>query len=91
MRRISGGYRDSVTRCESQDLTASAFRGNLVLVRFRDDYGNLLWPDAFCRIDPEDDGYVWVMTEHRGYHVYARDEIVNVVELKPVRAVDGLP
>lgn len=81
-------YSASVIRCEGQDLKATDFKNDrMVLVEFEHDHGQLLFPDAFVREDPEDSTYVWVMTEHMGYHVFARDELRGLLELHVERRV----
>lgn len=80
---VSVDLKASIDRCLAQKLTCSDFK-NYVLIQFDHDLASFWFADAFIGEDPEDGRYVWVMTEHAGYHVYARDELRCCVEYKEI-------
>jgi hypothetical protein len=90
--RMSTDLKASIVRCHAWaaagniDATTKRF-SNWVYVVFDHNGGTVLYADAFTVDDPEDKQFCWVLTEHRGYHVFAKDELECCVELQEVGRV----
>ena len=88
--------KSSIARCHAWatenkiDATTKRFH-NWVHVTFDHNGGTILYADAFTVSDPENDAFCWVLTEHRGYHVYAKDELTCCIELKEVGRIKLTP
>jgi len=39
---------------------------------------------AFLITDPEDDGYLWLMAEHSGVHVFCKEDLAHWREFKRI-------
>lgn len=69
---------DAVAKARDSQLTAKDF-GDTGVALHMEDGSFFMWKDAFAdRVCPEDGKWVVVFTEHYGFHVFDREDILHL-------------